>query len=100
MALSKLQLQILDILTEEDREMAGIEIANRVGGIRRSGVYAGLAALQRDGLVSARWDYTEAHPRRMFRLTDNGRRARQIAERDQQRRGLNLEFGTATVAAE
>lgn len=68
------QLDVLVLLVEADREVAGIEVADAIAGLRRSSAYAALAALQRDGMVSARWDIEGSHPRRMFRVTRLGQR--------------------------
>lgn len=75
MGLAKNQLVVLSLLAEDGDEHAGIELANAVGGIGRSSVYAALAALQRDGMVSARWDVTGSRPQRLFQITAAGSRA-------------------------
>jgi DNA-binding PadR family transcriptional regulator len=69
------QLSVLDLLAETDREMAGIDVANAIGGLGRSSTYAALAALQRDKLVTARWEVEGPRPRRMYRITSTGREA-------------------------
>jgi DNA-binding PadR family transcriptional regulator len=73
--LSRNQLDILTLLAQADRELAGIEVADAIGGLGRSSVYAALAALQRDGLVTARWDVDGIRPRRKYALTSMGRQA-------------------------
>jgi DNA-binding PadR family transcriptional regulator len=75
MRLARNQFQVLSLLADAEEELAGITLADAVGGIGRSSVYAALAALQRDGLVSARWDVSGSHPRRMFKITAEGLRA-------------------------
>ena len=75
MALPKNQFTVLGMLADAKEEMAGIDLADQVGGIGRSSVYAALAALQRDGLVSARWEVTGPRPKRYFKITAEGQRA-------------------------
>ena len=85
MALARNQRRVLELLAGSARELAGIELAEALGGMARSSVYAALAALQRDGLVRARWDLPRAgasagagaasHPRRLVRISAEGRRA-------------------------
>jgi DNA-binding PadR family transcriptional regulator len=70
--LSRNQLDILALLAQTDRELAAIEVADAIGGFRRSSVYAALAALQRDGLVAARWDVDGVRPQRKYVLTARG----------------------------
>jgi DNA-binding PadR family transcriptional regulator len=76
------QARVLAALAGRSESVAGIELARelageraaRGGGLGRSSVYAALAALQRDGLVAARWDHSASHPRRLVRITARGRR--------------------------
>ena len=75
MALARNQRRVLELLAGSARELAGIELAEALGGMARSSVYAALAALQRDGLVRARWDLEGSHPRRLVRISAEGRRA-------------------------
>jgi len=75
MALARNQIRVLGFLTEAKVELPGIEVADEIGGLARSSAYAALAALQRDGLVSARWDTSGSHPQRMFKITAEGARA-------------------------
>ncbi|HTE84231.1 MAG TPA: helix-turn-helix transcriptional regulator [Dehalococcoidia bacterium] len=75
MRLARNQLEVLNLLAAVDREMAGIEVADAVGGLGRSSAYASLAALQRDGMASARWDVSGPRPRRMFKVTPLGKEA-------------------------
>ena len=75
MTLARNQHRVLDFLATREREVAGIEIAAALGGLARSSAYAALAALQRDGLVRARWDLDGPHPRRLVRISAEGRRA-------------------------
>ena len=72
MRLARNQLDVLGLLAEAPGEMAGIEVADAIGGLGRSSVYAALAALQRDGLVTAQWNTEGPRPRRMFRITALG----------------------------
>ena len=89
MTLKRNQQTVLAVLADVDREMSGLEIADVIGSLGRSSVYAALSALQRDGFASARWDMTESHPRKMMRITRAGvaaladveRAARETAER-------------------
>ena len=81
MALSRNQRLILELLATRRGEISGIDLANFIGGLARSSVYAALSALQRDGLVDARWDHEEPHPRRMVRINDAGLAA--LAEEQQ-----------------
>lgn len=73
MPLARNQLRLLSLLAERGDEQAGITLADAVGGIGRSSVYAALAALQRDGYVTARWNVEGKRPMRMFSITDTGR---------------------------
>ncbi|WP_250036704.1 PadR family transcriptional regulator [Paractinoplanes maris] len=51
-------------------------------------VYPALQRLERAGLVASHWDETSARRRRVYRLTDDGRRAR--AAKKQEWRGIVL----------
>jgi DNA-binding PadR family transcriptional regulator len=86
--LSRNQLDILALLAQAGHELAAIEFADAIGGLRRSSVYVALAALQRDGLVAARWDVDGIRPRRKFALTPIGREAwaagSVVAQKEQQ----------------
>ncbi len=75
MGLAKNQYLVLDFLAGQPAELAGIEVADQIGRMGRSSVYAALAALQRDGLVEARWDHSASHPRRMVTISAAGRTA-------------------------
>ncbi len=76
MGLARNQRRVLELLAASEQELAGIEVAEALGGMARSSAYAALAALQRDGLVRARWDLEGAsHPRRLVRISAEGRRA-------------------------
>lgn len=72
MALSRNQATVLDALAANGGELSGLDLADVIGSLARSSVYAALSALQRDGLVDARWDMTESHPRRMVRINKRG----------------------------
>ncbi len=86
MALARNQLRVLAHLAALHVEVAGIAVADAVGELGRSSVYAALAALQRDGLIEARWDLTASHPRRLLRINPAGRQAL-AAEREALVRG-------------
>ena len=94
------QRRVLEFLARQVEPVAGIEVADALGGLARSSAYAALAALQRDGLVSARWDVSASHPRRLVRITALGRRelAREAAVEQAvhkpSRRGRRLEGTT------
>ena len=92
MPLPRNQRRVLEFLATREREVAGIEVAAALGGLARSSAYAALAALQRDGLVRARWDLDGPHPRRLVRISAEGRRAlareRATARRPRSHRGL------------
>jgi DNA-binding PadR family transcriptional regulator len=75
MRLARNQLDVLGLLAEVNYELAGVQVADAIGGLRRSSAYAALAALQRDGMVSARWDVTGPRPLRMFKITAVGQQA-------------------------
>jgi len=75
MRLPRNQLDVLTLLAGAEREVAGVEIADAIGGLKRSSAYAALAALQRDGMVGARWDVTGTRPRRMYKITALGGKA-------------------------
>lgn len=72
MAFSRNQATVLDALAENRGELNGLELADIIGSLGNSSVYAALSALQRDGLVDARWDFSESHPRRMIKINENG----------------------------
>ena len=75
MALARNQYIVLNYLADLPAEVAGIEIADGIEGSGRSSVYAALAALQRDGLLDARWDHGGSHPRRLVQINGAGRTA-------------------------
>lgn len=86
MGLSRNQSTVLDALAERGGELSGLELADIIGTLGRSSVYAALSALQRDDLVDARWDFTESHPRRMVRINKNGISALSEVERQAKER--------------
>jgi DNA-binding PadR family transcriptional regulator len=94
--LARNQVSVLDLLLEADREMAGIEVADAIGGLGRSSAYAALAALQRDGLVDARWDLEGPHPRRLFRINSTGRDALRLARLQTRAYRVKLSPGAAS----
>ena len=73
MGLAKNQYLVLDFLASQPGELAGIDVADQIGRMGRSSVYAALAALQRDSFVEARWDHSASHPRRMVQISPAGR---------------------------
>ena len=75
MKLARNQYQVLRYLATRSEEIAGIDVADAMGGVGRSSVYAALAALQRDGIIDARWDHSGSHPRRLVRINGAGRQA-------------------------
>ena len=75
MSLSKNQAITLDALAVHGGELCGLDLAEIIGSLARSSVYAALSALQRDGLVDARWDMSESHPRRMVTISEQGLKA-------------------------
>ena len=75
MRLAKNQLLVVSTLAQLDQEVAGIEIADALPGLARSSVYAALAALQRDGFLSARWNTEGSHPKRLVRINGAGLKA-------------------------
>jgi DNA-binding PadR family transcriptional regulator len=81
-AISRNQSTVLDALAASGGELSGLELADLIGTLARSSVYAALSALQRDGLVDARWDLTESHPRRMVRINKSGLAAINAAAND------------------
>ena len=89
------QLEILAALAGADRELASTVIAHMLGGLGRSSIFAALAALQRDGLIAARWDTEGPHPRRVFRITALGERALDVERRRREARGLQVAPGGA-----
>ncbi len=86
MAVSRNQLTVLETLAENGGALSGLEIADIIGTLARSSVYAALSALQRDDLVDARWDFAESHPRRMVTINENGRAALAAAARQAEER--------------
>jgi DNA-binding PadR family transcriptional regulator len=83
--LARNQHRVLQYLAGQTGEIAGIEIADGLDELGRSSVYAALAALQRDGLVGARWDHSASHPRRLVKLNGAGERALVEERRSQER---------------
>ncbi len=75
MGISRNQFLTLRALAARPSEVSGIELADLIGVLARSSVYAALSALQRDGLIDARWDHSQSHPRRMVRINNAGRAA-------------------------
>ena len=90
MALSRNQATVLESLSAHGGELSGLELADVIGSLARSSVYAALSALQRDGLVDARWDMSESHPRRMVKINKNGLAAIAAAEREASERQARL----------
>jgi DNA-binding PadR family transcriptional regulator len=91
--LARNQLDILATLAQSDHKLAGGDIADVIGGLGRSSVYAALAALQRDGMVEAEWDLGGVRPRRVFRITAIGEQALAAAQRESPalRRAMRLQ---------
>ncbi len=88
MTLARNQQRVLSYLTTMERETAGIDVADGIDELGRSSVYAALAALQRDGMIEARWDHSGSHPRRMVRISGAGREA--LVEEWQHRPAMGL----------
>lgn len=87
MALSRNQATVLEALAANGGELSGLEIADIIGTLGRSSVYAALTTLQRDGLVDARWDFSESHPRRMVKANKDGLAAlSDLARKTEERR--------------
>lgn len=86
MALSRNQATVLDALAANGGELSGLDLADVIGSLARSSVYAALSALQRDGLVDARWDMTESHPRRLVKINKGGLAAIAASVRDTEER--------------
>ncbi len=86
MALSRNQSTVLDALAEHGGELSGLDIADIIGTLGNSSVYAALSALQRDGHVDARWDFSESHPRRMVRINESGLAAIAAARKQEEER--------------
>ena len=74
MPLPRNQLLTLKALTERADEISASDLSSAAPGLSRSSLYAAAAALQRRGRVTARWDVTGQYPRRVFKLTREGRR--------------------------
>lgn len=73
MSLPANQSTLLVTLATRAKFTCGIELAEELPEMARSSVYAALAALQRKGLLDARWDHQQSHPRRMVRISEAGR---------------------------
>ena len=102
MALAKNQLRVLCLLAESlargQEEMAGIEVADAIGGLGRSSAYAALAALQRDGMVKARWalpDEEEDTRGGCSKISPVGQTALRATEQMQPGHGVVWEAGGA-----
>lgn len=95
MNVSKNQLYVLRLLTSLKGEKSASEIADAADELSRSSLYAAIAALQRDGLIEARWDVSGARPRRRFRVTSAGVR---VFEAERHRLGLVVPLRRATAS--
>jgi DNA-binding PadR family transcriptional regulator len=80
LAVSRNQLLVLRYLATCNAPVAGIDVAADLDWIATSSIYAAVSALQARGQVTARWDHSEPHPRRMISLNEAGRGA--IADAD------------------
>ena len=78
MAASRNQLLVLRYLSTCTAPVAGIDVANDLDWVATSSIYAAVSALQARGQLTAKWDHTESHPRRMLSINDLGKEA--IAE--------------------
>ena len=74
MGLAKNQNSVLEILEATDAEMTAADIADAIGGLARSSAYSAVGALQRMGLITARWDHS-SYPRRLLGINDEGRQS-------------------------
>ncbi len=72
MAVSRNQLTVLRYLSECSDPIAGIDIATDLDWIATSSIYAAISALQAKGNISAEWDHSESHPRRMVSISAAG----------------------------
>ncbi len=68
------QRSVLQRLFEADGETSGSELASNGEALGRSSIYAALSALQRDGLVDARWRRVAGRRRRLVRINEAGLR--------------------------
>lgn len=76
MRISRNQLLVLLFLAEtRESEVTSNQIADTISGVGRSAVYEAVGALQRAGLVSARWDEETGRRRRLLRVNVDGLRA-------------------------
>ncbi len=72
MAVSRNQFLVLRYLSECPDPVAGIDIATDLDWIATSSIYAAISALQAKGNISAEWDHSESHPRRMVSINAVG----------------------------
>ena len=80
MGVSRNQLLVLRYLSGCSTPVAGIDVSADLDWVATSSIYAAISALQARGLVSAEWDHTESHPRRMISLNTTGTEAIKQAE--------------------
>jgi DNA-binding PadR family transcriptional regulator len=71
-AVSRNQLLVLRYLAECTTPVAGIDIAADLDWVATSSIYAAISALQAQGNISAEWDHSESHPRRMVSISTAG----------------------------
>ena len=80
MAVSRNQLLVLKYLSGCTAPVAGIDVAGVLDWVATSSIYAAISALQARGHITARWDHTESHPRRMISINKSGTEAIRQAE--------------------
>ena len=80
--LSAKEMLILEILSDNGREMYGLDIIERSDGkLRRGTVYVWLSRLENSAYVASREEtyaeqhYAESLRRRLYRITEDGNRA-------------------------
>lgn len=90
MGMTRSQVDVLGLLAAAKDEMPGIALADGLGGVRRSSAYRAVNELQRDGMVSARWDTDGPNARRLFKITALGEQALEVERGRQAARGAAM----------
>ena len=86
MRISRNQLFVLLFLAEtREVELTSNQIADAIEGVGRSGVYEAVGALQRAGLISARWDNSTGRRRRLLQVNADGLKAIEEETSDRER---------------
>ncbi len=80
MSVSRNQLLVLRYLAGRSAPVAGVDVSADLDWVATSSIYAAISALQARGMIAAKWDHSQSHPRRMISLNKAGGAAIKEAE--------------------